>query len=947
MSPCLRHEARPENARAEPGPKRGRRSSRVVGGGGLISRASSRIRNRLARCHEEDAGTPAMSSAGEGGNAREDRAGGTTTQNDGDQATTTARVDRDPSPTGARPGRRGRDGHRDDEERGDLRSCDVEPCHAPTPRDILVQSQLGAPPSFGGDDDNSDGDSTISSKTNFRRRARVELDFSDPGVEVETPRRHGRAPSRRRPHHQRWSDARRIPGHFTGATRASDWGEVLSLSREDVEGLTEDEVTVYSSMSRESLGRYLQSRDEEIWSLLEYLDRKALELKRKDPVYQTNAGGQTEIKTAQYSATRKTIAKPVAQSADASKQADLNADCSLDAASKSVGESDSSEHYIGTIACVGLDASQSSQWQDGAIEFHGRIPLDTRKGLGNDKRSDDSTVSTTMIELDMPPSSSSDWEDLYQRCSQTNETSPHAANNDEQSKCLLEKDEMIRILHESVDQAKRQRVEMERRLAEMEAKTKDHAEMNDKVMELDNELLLNQWQKVKSMEKNTESRLTKCLVEISADLESYRDECASYREHILRKEREHAEVEQSLYEEKKKVLSLEAENQMLLNIADDKQDDTKSERVTKKELAACKEQCKGYQQQVLELERRVMSAEEALESASQKATALEQDKLILEEKIGNITADRTRLESSLVEMNTAMKCLEQNLASKASRQSELETQLAQTKKNAEISDNSACRFAKKNTELKKHNEELLSRHNDMLREVEDATALALSIDPLKKMIKDNEAYIARLHDDLSVARSNNLESLKKARTRYSAEIKDLSDRLRQEEEEKREVAIKNIELTNILTSPEQACFRADNTDSVLTSKEDQVDELTKQADELRRKHASSQENVIALRKELSESERAVQEMAERIDTLVREKSEVYETLTSVLELRESRQLELVEKVQNLRSNLKRAPPERDQTSVSGQQFADAMDDLRAEKTIIQADLESWDIGLSV
>jgi len=792
------------------------------------------------------------------------------------------------------------------------------------------------------------------------------------------------------PHRRSRTVQQDIPRHVTPATHASAavWGEVLALSREDVEELTEDEVTMYSSVSQDTLGRYLLSKDDEIRSLLESLDQKALELKRKDHASQANAGEQTEDKNAKSSATS---TEPETQSADTSKHTNLNAECSQDPAAISVEESDSSEDYIGMITSVGLDASQSSKRQNGSDEFHAHDPLDSPKGLlGVDKRSDDSTVTTTMIELDMPPSTSSDWEVSCQHV--TNETSSHAVDDDEQSTArnLAEDDEMIRVLRESVDLANRERAEMKRRLVEMEAqRTKERAEMNDKVLELENELL-NQRQKVESM-KNSESRLTKYLVEISGDLESYKTECVTYREHVLRKERENAEVEQLLYEEKKKVLSLETENQMLLNIADEKQEcDVKSEHVAEKELAACKKQCESYQQQVLELDRRVESAEEALESASQKNSALEQNKRMMEANISEITADRTRLESTLVERNTAIGSLEQNLASKASRQSELETQLAQAKKNAEISDNSVHRFVKKSTELTRRNEELMSRHNETLRELEDATALAMNIDPLKKMVKDNETYIARLHDDLSEERSNNLESLKKARTRYSAEIQDLSDRLRQEKDEKREVEIKNIELADKLAFLEQTCSGIDNIDSVLTSRKNQIIELAKEADELRRKHASSQDDVNALRREISESERAhackVQEMTDRIDALVREKSEVYETLTSVLELRECRQarestsrpveIEELEEtvggreseltrqhelmklarqkadevavlnatVGGLRPNVKQVNSERDQMSVSGQQFADAMDELRVEKTIIQADLESWNIG---
>ena len=267
MSPCLPHEVRSENAHAEPGPKgrrsmsRGRRSmscghrSISVGrGGGLISRASSRIRKRLA---------------GEGGNTREDR----------DEAPTTARVDRDPSPArdveprhvptprdtlvrrqlGAVPSPFDDDASSDStissktNFRGhawveiDLpgpgaetprRGTCVTPSHVPTPRDVHVRRQLGIAPSpFGGGDDDEDdasSDSTISSKASFRSHARVEVDFSGPSEKGETPRRHGRrtcvTPS---PHRRSRTVQQDIPRHVTPATHASAavWGEVLALSR--------------------------------------------------------------------------------------------------------------------------------------------------------------------------------------------------------------------------------------------------------------------------------------------------------------------------------------------------------------------------------------------------------------------------------------------------------------------------------------------------------------------------------------------------------------------------------------------------------------------------------------------------------------------------------------------------------------------------------------------
>ena len=357
---------------------------------------------------------------------------------------------------------------------------------------------------------------------------------------------------------------------------------------------------------------------------------------------------------------------------------------------------------------------------------------------------------------------------------------------------------------------------------------------------------------------------------------------------------------------------------MLLNIADGNKDrDAKSERARDAKLAEYRDQCARYRERVLELERRASSAEEALETTGQMATSLERDKDALAEKVERAKAERAGLESTVGEMKSRVDGLEEDALAGASERSKLEAQVAEARKDAEVGDKTIVRLEGENAELvkrldaateaasraqstaeqrrqleeevafvRRRNEELLSRHDEMSKEVDDAAGLASNAERLRRMVADNESYISKLQGDLSKARAANLESLRRVRAEHSAEAEAASDRLQREKDGRREAEMRNVELADKLASLERAHADLEQSGTrQAKSRDDQLSKVMKHADELRRKHAAGQADASALRQQIAESERAhelkLREASTRIEALEGEKSEVYGTLASV------------------------------------------------------------------
>ena len=409
-------------------------------------------------------------------------------------------------------------------------------------------------------------------------------------------------------------------------------------------------------------------------------------------------------------------------------------------------------------------------------------------------------------------------------------------------------------------------------------------EMDNKVAKLHQELLKHEYelrdmseqeQKLKAMEVAADKKFSDYVSQLSSDLEAYKGECAAYRERILEKERENAKMEAQLYEEQKKVASLESKNQMLLNIADDNASHTTSSDLAKDtELAAYREQCQKYRQRVLDLERKVMTAESTIEASGKIATSLEEDKKCistqLEEFMSNnatLEANNQALQLKLEEKEREVNSCQEEMSTLKSEWSHAKTEMDDVKEKADEDrqtvrilesenasllqklDESNASLAKlqvtadrctqveeENKTLKKSNDDLTSKHLEMSKEVNNAQCLASNTERLQKMMADNEGYITKLQDDLSKTRASHLDTLQEMRLKHSAEINTLNDKLQCATETNHDLVTKNNELEEKITSIERAYSELESSGTHQTkSQSDQILKLMEHADELRKK----------------------------------------------------------------------------------------------------------------
>ncbi len=421
--------------------------------------------------------------------------------------------------------------------------------------------------------------------------------------------------------------------------------------------------------------------------------------------------------------------------------------------------------------------------------------------------------------------------------------------------------------------------------------------------------------KVKSEAKD-DSRLQEYISQLTADLDSYKVECASYRERILQKEREIARMENFLYEEKKKVLSLESETQMLLNIAEDNVSHaTSTNRET--ELAAYRDECDKYRKRVLELERKVLAAEGALDSTGYIASALEEEKnsmsaqLILWQSDNvSLKAENETLRSKLDEKDSKIQAIEFELSALQSRWSAEETNIMDAKGDADENRKSMSILERENASLmqkleklqtivnrcnqveeenlalKKLHIDVTERHAEMSKEVLDARGLASNTARLQKTMQDNESYISQLQDELAKERATHLESIQNSRQKYTAEITALTEKLRAAEESTRIAEMKNYELDGKLVTVEREQSELRELEAHQTkSQRDQMMKLMEHADDLRRKNMELQGENVSLKSGLSEKEHThcirVKELQSELSALETERSKIANSLVTI------------------------------------------------------------------
>ncbi|KAL7551867.1 hypothetical protein ACHAWF_015085 [Thalassiosira exigua] len=470
-------------------------------------------------------------------------------------------------------------------------------------------------------------------------------------------------------------------------------------------------------------------------------------------------------------------------------------------------------------------------------------------------------------------------------------------------------------LSSDLNQMKIRLIEQE---SEMELRQKA-AEKELRKQERELEALRIQEQKASDTDAAADAKLKAYVTQLSRDMDAYKEECAAYRQRILENEREKAKLELVLYEEQKKVQSLESENKMLLNIAEDNASHaSSSNRALQDELAAYKHQNVNYCQRVLDLESKVLSTEGALEATSQAAAALEQEKNVILTQAEQWKMNLTERDAALVESESLLIEKDSELKSLQTKLSALETKLSATEGNIADANVKADENAKtlesenadllqklrdanisierlqttvadrcvllenENEKLKQHNNDLAQKDIERTHEVNAAKGLVSNTERLQKMLTENEKYISKLQQDLAQARASHMDT----RINHSKEVNSFSDKLREEKEGRHIAETRNEELEDKIVSIKRAYAELEQLGTNQSkSQSDQLMKLMQHADDLRKKHADCQENVTSLDNELSDKSaahnRIVKELRGSIEVLQKEKANLSNSLGRV------------------------------------------------------------------
>lgn len=415
--------------------------------------------------------------------------------------------------------------------------------------------------------------------------------------------------------------------------------------------------------------------------------------------------------------------------------------------------------------------------------------------------------------------------------------------------------------------------------------SKQEEQVDVKVSVLEQELR-KQEQELRNMGRRDEQVKVKesnYISELASNLTAYKDECTSYRERILQKEREVADIERLLLDERQKVLLLESENSQLKQISvGNQQLSNDVDRVREKELNAYKEQCETYRQTVLEMTKKALDSDEIIVAADQMLLAVEEEKKSLISQLEQMQSLETTNESLLKkvedgELKTAM--LETEMATWKSRCSEATSDVATAKSKADedrklttilesenanlimklndskklvtIADR-CSQLETENVALRECNDYLIDKNNEMSKEVQEAQVLASNTTRLQKIMSDNECYISKLQDDLSKARALHLGSIQSTRQKYSDEIKTLNISLNKEKEARLTAEKQIYELNNNLSSVERTNVELQNISSQHAKAQDnQTLKLMDHADLLRQENIACRDECESLKQELA------------------------------------------------------------------------------------------------
>lgn len=221
----------------------------------------------------------------------------------------------------------------------------------------------------------------------------------------------------------------------------------------------------------------------------------------------------------------------------------------------------------------------------------------------------------------------------------------------------------------ALQQAWRRNAELQREVNELRNQMAQREEqMKNQSSKLTEEL--------KKLKMKSEAMANTKTVEYDRQLEAYKSECSVYRERLLQKERQNTKMEQALYTERSKVLSLESENEKLVNVASEKVGNAVTlEKAKSSELKSYMDQCEKYRESIVELERKVMSMEGNLNAKSAIATTLEQEKKLLSSELAELKTSNVTIKSELSDKDAEISSLQSDRSLLQSKCSKLETTL--------------------------------------------------------------------------------------------------------------------------------------------------------------------------------------------------------------------------------------------------------------------------------
>lgn len=394
---------------------------------------------------------------------------------------------------------------------------------------------------------------------------------------------------------------------------------------------------------------------------------------------------------------------------------------------------------------------------------------------------------------------------------------------------------------------------------------------------------------------NELERSNKAMTQMAEDLDSYKKECASHRERILQSERENAKMEQIIYNERKKVLSLEAENQMLLNLADEKIGNATSvEKAKDSEMSAYKDQCKKYRDRVIQLEQKLITSESALEATGEMAAALEEDKKALSAALDQRITEAESLNAKLNEKERKLLSTEQELAALQSKWSSanegsIKRVAGDTERTISVleSENynllrkldaqtSALEMLKKEEDkhrqlesdlnaIKKRNDDLQLNDAELRRQLMDAQDVISNVERLQRSLADSESFISSLQNDLAETRSQHHQQLMEMRSKHIAEIDCISDELQKEKDAKREAEKLNRELEDKILSLEVSRNQLEQQiKNRFKVHAEESSKLMQQLDEMRAKLSASREECSRVQRECADKSRANECLVEEL-----------------------------------------------------------------------------------